>query len=81
MKNTERFVEHLTDQQRDLYAYIMTLLPRVQDADEVLQETNRILWTKRADFREGTSFRAWACRIAHYQVLACLLYTSPSPRD
>ena len=69
-KHLDRFVEHLTDQQRDLYAYIMTLLPRVQDADDVLQETNRILWTKRNDFREGTSFRAWACCIAHYQVLA-----------
>ena len=69
-RHTDRFVEHLTNQQRNLYAFIMTLLPRVQDADDVLQETNRVLWTKRADFREGTSFRAWACRIAHYQVLA-----------
>lgn len=69
-RHNDQFVEHLTNQQRNLYAYILTLLPRVQDADDVLQETNRVLWTKRADFREGTSFRAWACRVAHYQVLA-----------
>lgn len=69
-QHIDRFVDLLTNQQRDLYAYIMTLLPRVQDADDILQETNKVLWTKRADFREGTSFRAWACRIAHFQVLA-----------
>lgn len=69
-QDTDRFVEHLTNHQRDLYAYIMTLMPRVQDADDVLQETNKILWMKRSEFREGTSFRAWASRIAHYQVLA-----------
>ncbi|NLF08384.1 MAG: sigma-70 family RNA polymerase sigma factor [Pirellulaceae bacterium] len=64
------FVEHLTNQQRDLYVYILTLLPRAQDADEVLQETNKVLWMKRADFREGTNFRAWAFRIAQFQVLS-----------
>jgi RNA polymerase sigma-70 factor, ECF subfamily len=70
--NIDLFVERLTNHQRDLYAYILTLLPRTQDADDVLQETNRVLWAKREDFREGTSFWAWACRIAHYQVLAHL---------
>lgn len=68
----DRFVECLTEEQRNLYAYIVTLLPRVQDADDVLQETNRVLWTKRDDFRSGTNFGAWARSIAHYQVLAHL---------
>ena len=69
-QHVTQFVEHLTNHQRDLYVYIVTLLTRTQDADDVLQETNKVLWAKRADFREGTSFRAWACRVAHYQVLA-----------
>ena len=69
-QHIDRFVEDLTNYQRNLYAYILTLLPRVQDADDVLQETNRVLWTRREDFRQGTNFWAWACRIAHYQVLA-----------
>lgn len=71
-RHIDRFVECLTNEQRDLYAFILTLLPRVQDADDVLQETNRILWTRRDDFLPDSNFRAWARRIAHYQVLAHL---------
>ena len=44
-------------------------IPR-QDADDVLQETNVVLWQKREDFTEGTNFWAWACRIAQFQVLS-----------
>jgi RNA polymerase sigma-70 factor (ECF subfamily) len=68
----DRFVEQLTNEQRNLYAYILTLLPRFQDADDVLQETNRVLWTRRDDFLRDTNFWAWACRIAHFQALAHL---------
>jgi RNA polymerase sigma-70 factor, ECF subfamily len=71
-QHIDRFVEQLTDEQRNLYAYILTLLPRPHDADDVLQETNKVLWARRDDFLRGTNFWAWACRIAHYQALAHL---------
>jgi len=52
-----------------LYAYLRAVLPRRDDAEEVLQETCIVLWQKFAEFEPGSSFVAWACRIAHYKVL------------
>jgi RNA polymerase sigma-70 factor, ECF subfamily len=71
-ERTERFVQQLTGCQTRLYAYILMLLPNHDDAADVLQETNLVLWRKADEFVEGTQFGAWACRIAHFQVLARL---------
>ena len=67
---TERFVEHLTSSQPGLYAYITSLMGDRENAKDVLQETNLVLWRKAAEFDEGLSFAAWSSRIAHFQVLA-----------
>jgi RNA polymerase sigma-70 factor, ECF subfamily len=66
-----QFVRQLADVQRGLYAYILQLLPNRTDADDVLQATNLVMWSKRAEFLEGTDFSAWAARIAYYEVLTC----------
>ncbi|MBN1395173.1 MAG: sigma-70 family RNA polymerase sigma factor [Pirellulales bacterium] len=63
------FVQRLADAQRGLYAYILQLLPSRTDADDVLQATNLVMWSKRAEFAEGSDFAAWAARIAYYEVL------------
>jgi RNA polymerase sigma-70 factor, ECF subfamily len=62
------FVELLTQHQRKLFSYIYTLVPNVTDTDDLLQETNLVLWNKRLDFKLGTNFSAWACRIAYFNV-------------
>ena len=64
------FIAHLTDSQRVLHAFILTLVPNLSDADDILQETNLVLWDKRDEFTPGTNFQAWAFRIARYQVMA-----------
>jgi RNA polymerase sigma-70 factor, ECF subfamily len=64
------FADQLTAIQRGLYAYILTLLPSPGDASDVLQETNVVLWRDSARFEPGTDFRAWAYRVAYFQVLA-----------
>ncbi len=56
--------------QRRLYAYILTLLPNLADADDVLQDTNAVLLRKREEYTAGTEFGAWACRVAYFEVLA-----------
>ncbi len=63
------FVQELTRNQRRLYGYILTLVPTPSEADDVLQETNLALWRKADDFRPGSSFLAWACRVAYFEVL------------
>lgn len=37
--------------------------------DDILQNTNRVMWREAETFKQGTNFRAWAFQIARYQVL------------
>ena len=66
------FVRLVTDAQRRLYAYILTLVPRPAEADDILQETNMVLWEKSDQFALGSDFNAWAATVAHFQTLAYL---------
>ncbi len=68
-EKVNRFMTHLLRHQDRLYHYIRSLEPRSQDADDVLQETYLILWEKFDEYCEGTSFHAWACKIAYYKIL------------
>ena len=66
----EGLVSLIAQAQRRLYAFILTLVRRPADAEDVLQETNVVLWRKRESFRPGSDFFAWAFEIARLQVLA-----------
>jgi RNA polymerase sigma-70 factor (ECF subfamily) len=59
------FVKH----QGVVKAYILSLLPSMADAEDVLQETFLTVSAKAAAFAEGTNFVAWACTIARFKVL------------
>lgn len=65
----EEFVCLFTRYQRKVYWYIFALLHDYHDTEEVFQETALVLWQKFSTFQPGTSFVAWACRIAHNKVL------------
>lgn len=62
-------VRELTSLQRPLYLYIFSLVPLPSDADDLVQETNRVIWEKIGEYRPGTSFAAWAYKIAFFEVL------------
>jgi RNA polymerase sigma-70 factor (ECF subfamily) len=66
----EPFLVLVTGAQRVLYTFILKLVHGFSDADDILQETNLVLWAKQGDYTPGTDFRAWAFRIARYQVMA-----------
>jgi RNA polymerase sigma-70 factor, ECF subfamily len=65
----DAFTEQLVAVQRRLYAYILTLVPNLYDAEDVFQETNVTLLRSRDQFTSGTEFGAWACRVAYFQIL------------
>lgn len=67
---TVEFVGLLTATQARLYGYLMTLVSDPNDASDLLQQTNAVLWEKRECFELGTNFIAWSFRIAHFQVMA-----------
>jgi len=66
----EQFVQLLIKAQTRLYAFILSLVGDRTQADDVLQETNMVLWRKAEEFEPGTDFGAWACQVAYFQVLA-----------
>jgi len=58
------YIYQVTRAQRALYCFITTLIRRPADAEDVLQETNLVLWRKAAEFISGRDFMPWALRIA-----------------
>jgi RNA polymerase sigma-70 factor (ECF subfamily) len=71
-ESREAFVQLLTSEQTSLFRYIVTLLGHTNDANNVLQQTNLVLWRKASEFTFGTNFHVWAKTIAYYQTLAFL---------
>jgi RNA polymerase sigma-70 factor (ECF subfamily) len=69
-RDSGEFVSLLTGVQTTLYAYLLSLVPNRQQAEDLLQETNLTIWRKAEQFEAGTSFVAWSCKIAYFHVLA-----------
>jgi RNA polymerase sigma-70 factor (ECF subfamily) len=69
-RNSDAFVQLMTEHQGRLFAYVLSLLGDPDQANDVLQEANLVLWRNAAEFQMGSNFRAWAFRIAHFQVMA-----------
>jgi RNA polymerase sigma-70 factor (ECF subfamily) len=62
------FVRLLTLYQPNVYLYIRSLVLKPDDAAEILQNTNLVLWEKRRQYQHGTNFLAWAFQIARYKL-------------
>ena len=65
----EDFVQLFTKWQRRLFLFILAQAPNPVEAEEILQETNLVIWRKSHTYTPGTNFYAWCCRIAVLEVL------------
>ena len=63
------FVVLLTKHERMIYGYVLSLVPNLADADEIVQETCLRLWDEFDKYVPGSSFAAWSLTVAHYEVL------------
>ena len=63
----EQFVALLTASHGKLLGYLMSLLGRWHDAEDVLQRASVLMWQKFETFEPGTDFVAWASTIAFYE--------------
>ena len=63
-QDTERFVRLFADGQREVLRYILALVPDIDDAHEILQDTAVALWKKFDQYRPDQPFVPWACRFA-----------------
>jgi RNA polymerase sigma-70 factor, ECF subfamily len=71
-RDSEEFVRELTRSQSRLRGFIRCLLLQHESVEDVLQETNLVLWRKAGDFTPGSDFWAWASQVARFQVLTYL---------
>lgn len=68
-KRTLDFLRLFVRNQQEIYAYILTLVPHVHDADDLFQEGMTVMWRKFDQFQPGTNFAAWGVQIMRYQIL------------
>jgi RNA polymerase sigma-70 factor (ECF subfamily) len=64
----ERFVAEFARHRDRLFAYVFSLLPRREDAEDVFQRTSVVLWQKIGTWDAGVDFLSWACGVAFYEV-------------
>ena len=68
-KQTLEFLQLFVRHQQEIYAYILTLVPHVHDADDLFQEGITVMWRKFDQFQTGTNFAAWGVQVMRYQIL------------
>ena len=72
--NDDEFLRRFVRHQQDLYSYILSLVPNIADAQDILQETAIALWTKADEYRLDEAFMPWAARFAWFQVRKFRMY-------
>ena len=55
-----------------IYGFIRSVVPDWSAADDIMQDTTTVLWSKFEQFEIGTDFVSWAICIARYEVLGHL---------
>ena len=66
LSDQERFVSLFVRHQAAIHSFILTMLPSLEESEEVLQEASMTMWKKFDQFQPDTSFRNWAFQIAKY---------------
>lgn len=69
-RRNQDFMRLFIGHQRRFYGLILTLVPNIADADDLLQETATQMWQKFEDFVPGTDFAAWGLSFARFTVLS-----------
>lgn len=72
MAASAKFIAEITRCQRQLHAFVLSMVWHPVEADDVLQETNLVLWQKAAEFDDARPFLPWAMRFAQLQAMAYL---------
>ena len=75
----EEFVGLLTASHDKLLGYLLSLLGRWHDAQDVLQRASLLMWQKFGTFESGTDFMAWASTICFYEAKTFQRTASRSP--
>lgn len=66
---TEEYLKLLAQHEYAIKVYIITMIPRIYDADDIMQDVRLTMWKKFETFELGTNFKAWALQIAYYKIM------------
>jgi RNA polymerase sigma-70 factor, ECF subfamily len=68
-QDDEQFLSFFVANQNRIYRFLLTLIPRREDTEDLFQQTCLTLWQNRSKFdRAAGDFTSWACAIAHNHV-------------
>lgn len=65
---TREPVRLISRHSREIYAFILSVVPNWADADDILQKTTVKLWNGFDRFEPGTNFVAWGYKVAYFQI-------------
>ena len=68
-QRTQEFMRLFTTHEMRLRAFAMSMIGNYVDAEDVLQQTNLVLWKRFDQFEPGTTFMSWAGRILYLVAL------------
>ena len=69
-RNHDQFLRCYVENEVALRGFVRSLVPTLEDAQEVMQETAAVLWKKFGELESTRDFRPWAFGVARYQALA-----------
>ena len=65
----EQFLTLFVANQNRIYRFLLTLVPRREDSEDLFQQTCLTLWRNRWKFdRAAGDYTSWACAVAHNHV-------------
>ena len=63
------FIELYSREQKKIFLYILSLVHRRSDAEDLLQQTASEMWHMFDRFEKGSNFASWGIAIAKYKIL------------
>ncbi len=65
----QAFLSLFLTHQRRLFSFILMLVPRRADAEDLMQKSAMVMMQKFDQFRPDSNFAAWAMKIIRYEIL------------
>jgi len=69
----KEFLRLLMANQHRIFGFIFALVPDMEAAEDLQQETMLVMWEKYREFKPGTNFAAWGIQIARNKCISIIM--------
>lgn len=66
----DEYIELLSQTESGLRLYIISMVPIIADAEDIMQDTKMTIWKDFSKYESGSHFGAWARKIAFNRIIA-----------